>query len=496
MTRKPVRRQQGQITIIVGVLMLGLVGIAGLGIDAGMAYIVKAKLNAAVDSAAVAAARAVTNGATRADQTANARQAASEFFNANFKTGFLKSTASLNPVSVDFDTPTPGAVTLGVSASATMPLTLMKVLGFSNVAVAATSQTIRKDLDLIFVIDSSGSMGPVWSTVKSNANSFLDQFSPTSDRVGLVHFSAGAVSDIAINTVQRGFNRTAMKTKISGLSSNGTTNYAEGLYQARVQLDSILQANRSSLRVVVFFSDGEPNTLAATYNMGTRTDVTTTTRVYTCAKNQTSNCPYTETKNTTSNTVNANKTCAGGASGTSDPPSGLYEPNQQSKPMSNPCATSSNNSSSGNLGNGKKSGSFTQKDTTVYYGPTAMPATYDVRQETDPALKFKIVGSQATTGSGLPVDATFSTQNLMNASTNVALEMATYLRQHNVYIFTLGLDGNGGFNEDLLKNMANTSDAKLYKSDQPSGVYCYAKTIDDLKPCFSKLASEILRISK
>jgi len=51
-------RQRGQITLIAAALMIGLVGVVGLGIDGGMAYMTKARLNAAVDSAAVAAARA------------------------------------------------------------------------------------------------------------------------------------------------------------------------------------------------------------------------------------------------------------------------------------------------------------------------------------------------------------------------------------------------------------------------------------------------------
>ena len=125
-----------------------------------------------------------------------------------------------------------------------------------------------------------------------------------------------------------------------------------------------------------------------------------------------------------------------------------------------------------------------------------MTPTYDVRQETDPTLKFKVVGSEANTNSGLPVTAAFNATNLGIASQNVAMEMASYLRDNNVYIFTLGLDGNGGFNETLLKNMANTPDAALYNSKQPAGVYCYAANISGLKPYFLKLASEILRISK
>lgn len=426
-------RQQGQITIIAALTMIGLAGIVGLAVDAGMAYVTKARLNAAVDSAAVAAARAVTNGTTQAQQTASAQQAASDFFHANFANGYLRGTPSLNTPTVQFEQ---GKVTISVSATSTMPLTLLKVLGFNNVAVAATSTTIRKDLDMIFVIDSSGSMGPVWSTVRSNANSFLNQFSPTTDRVGLVHFSSGGLTDIPIRTSQRGFDRPTMQTTITNMSNGGNTNYAEGLWQARAQLNSILQTNRSSLRVVVFFSDGRPNTIAATYQL------------------------------------NGNRTCAGGitASSPTATPSGYYTFDKQNSTMGGNC----------DAVNGNKA-------------PTQMPTYYNVHNAND--TEFLIVGSKpntvtaATNGNNLA-------RNVYNAAANVPLAMASSMRDAGVYIFTLGLDGNGGFDADLLRNMANTPDAPSYNNKQTSGVYCYAATINDLRPCFAKLASEILRISK
>lgn len=432
-----VRRQRGQITLIAAMLMIGLVGVAGLGIDAGMAYMTKARLNAAVDSAAVAAARAVTNGTTQADQTASARQAATDFFNANFPSGYLRGTPTLSTPSVTFDQ---GKVTISVAASANMPLTMMKVLGFNNVAVAATSTTIRKDLDMIFVIDSSSSMNPVWSTVRSNANSFLNQFSPTTDRVGLVHFSSGGVSDIAIRTASRGFDRPTMQTTITNLSNGGYTNYAEALWQARDQLNSIPTTNRSSLRVVVFFSDGRPNTLASAYK-----------------------------------TVGGT-TCTGGimseGTGKNDDANGYYAFDKQNSTLSGGCNA------------GTLSGNSL---------PAQIPQYYNAHNASD--TEFLIVGSQPNTVTSA-ADKNSIAKNIYNAAYNVPVAMASSLRAQGVYIYTLGLDGNGGFDDALLKTMANTTDATTYNKNQPTGVYCYAKTINDLRPCFSKLASEILRISQ
>ncbi len=431
------QHQRGQLTLIAAALMIGLVGMAGLGIDAGMAYMTKARLNAAVDSAAVAAARAVTNGTTQDEQAAAARQAAKDFFEANFPSGYLRGTPSLGTTNVTFNQ---GKVTIAVAASATMPLSMMKVLGFNNVAVAATSTTIRKDLDMVFVIDSSGSMGPVWSTVRNNANSFLNQFSPSTDRVGLVHFSSGAVSDIAIETTKRGFDRAKMQDTITKLGNGGYTNYAEGLWQARAQLDSILQPNQSSLRVVVFFSDGRPNTLAAAYKL------------------------------------KGNTTCTGGimseGNGNGDDVNGYYAFDQQNSPLNGKC----------------DAGTLKNNDL-----PTQIPQYYNAHNAGD--TEFLIVGSQPKTVTSA-ADSNSIAKNIYNASYNVPVAMASSLRAKGVYIYTLGLDGNGGFDDALLKSMANTTDASTYNKNQPTGVYCYAKTINDLRPCFSKLASEILRISQ
>ena len=46
--------------------------------------------------------------------------------------------------------------------------------------------------------------------------------------------------------------------------------------------------------------------------------------------------------------------------------------------------------------------------------------------------------------------------------------------------------------------MANTTDAptRCFNPSKPVGLYCFAATQADLTPCFSKLASAILRISK
>ena len=61
--------QRGAVAVLVALSMVVLLGMVGLALDTGRAYMVMAKLNAATDAAAYEAAKAVSQGTTQADQT-------------------------------------------------------------------------------------------------------------------------------------------------------------------------------------------------------------------------------------------------------------------------------------------------------------------------------------------------------------------------------------------------------------------------------------------
>ena len=128
-------------------------------------------------------------------------------------------------------------------------------------------------------------------------------------------------------------------------------------------------------------------------------------------------------------------------------------------------------------------------------------------QPNDPnAREFPIV-----TSTPRPVTASVSSSqdqwnNVHRASRNLAEAIAAKSRQEDIYVFTLGMGASlkakegpdSELGEDLLRCMANTSDAptRCRKPAEPMGLYCYAATESDLSPCFTRLASAILRISK
>ena len=79
------RLTQKGVSLIVGVAsMVLLIPSAGLAIDAAMLYYTKARLQGAVDGAALGAARALAIGATPTVEIASAKQNAVNWFWANF----------------------------------------------------------------------------------------------------------------------------------------------------------------------------------------------------------------------------------------------------------------------------------------------------------------------------------------------------------------------------------------------------------------------------
>src|SRR5580765_5747913 len=81
-------RRSGIAIILTTLSMFVIVPMVGLGIDVSTLYIVRAKLFEAADAAALAGARALSQGADSNTQKSNAQTVATRYFNANFPSGF------------------------------------------------------------------------------------------------------------------------------------------------------------------------------------------------------------------------------------------------------------------------------------------------------------------------------------------------------------------------------------------------------------------------
>lgn len=432
--------------------MLVLLAVVGLVIDGGLAYLVKARLNAAVDSAALAGARAVPAGNNQTEQTASAQAAAADFFAANISSGYLLSEPKLLSTKVTFNQ---GQATIDVNAEAPMPVSVMQVLGFSSLKPTAYAQTIRRDLDMALVVDTSGSLKGQAATVRASAKSFLNKFNVTQDRVSLIHFASGALTDFPINTSARGFNRAGMLKTIDGFTFDGGTASVEGMINARDQLNGITLANRSTQRVIVFFSDGDPSAFGSYVTFANAAECSNVAGVIEMG--------YPHGLSSINGTV--------------------YDYVRED------CRVVKNN-----------------KMTT-----RSLPAWYNGRnsasnQNDTSKREFPVV-----TNTPRVVTADITTQallqrNVERASRNLVEAVAAKARDEGIVVFTLGLgdalkspgDNDPDTGEMILKCMANVADApsRCYNPNKPVGMYCYAATEADLTPCFSRLASAILRITK
>lgn len=452
-------KQRGQVFVIVAVSLVMLIGAAGLAIDSAMGYLLRAKLNAAVDAAAVAGARSASLGRTWAEQEQEAVAAARKFFESNYPQGYLGSNREITDIRVTLNYPARGQICVEVHARADVPATFMRIMGIEQVSVSANAKTVRKDLDLAFVVDTSGSMAPVQAEVRRQAAAFLDRLSPASDRVSLIHFSTGAEVDRPIRLGnQRGFDRAEMAADINGFQFRGLTNSAEGFWHAREQLNRIAPGQRSSMRVIVFFSDGSPNTFASHFRFR--------------------------------HPGQCNR--AGAISSNDSPtgtPSGLWDHQSQEVPAWGAC--------------------WHHWDISSQLHPQGLPEWYNAHDAGHQEFPVVTAGPRPVTNDTSTPAITY--QNVNRASKNLAEAMAARARAEGIHVLTLGLGNNlrlptgaavgaDDTGENLLKCMANTEDAparcRAAGAGQPVGIYCHAATVADIQPCFASLASQILRITR
>lgn len=465
---------RGSIAIVTAFSLIVLIGMVGLAIDLGRGYGVKAKLNAAVDAAAIAAARALVVGASDAERIANAQAAAQRFFYGNFPPDYLGATPTEPNTTAVHDSA--GFWTVTVSASANMPTTFLRVIGKDNVPVAAMGQTVRRDIDLVLVLDTTGSLGPPWSDpdtfdkVKAAAISFISKFAegPGGDRVGLVTFAYGAVVDVPINKdASRGFNKTGVINAIKALTNVGGTASAEGMRRGFNELNAVPVDLRSSLRVIVFFSDGAPNGVPATF---TRSAGAFTGDIY-----------------------------AG--------PLGVDtgDPAYWSARADDAYRWDQRNTSLG-----------------TYSDIPSLPQT------SGPTLTLTGIGDIHLASDNIPpirsLDYTNTRCNANRAARNMLENIANTSRGQNIVVFSIGLGSMLNQLEvigcnytpapplppgtcpdpavcpecgcSIMKRVANTSDSDTRNDTQPIGRFIYAANASELDSAFSVIASEILRLAK
>jgi Flp pilus assembly protein TadG len=156
--RRFLLNERGSVAIYFGLSAIVFVGVAGLAVDAARGYLIKARLSEAIDAAALAGGKALQND-TDTNHTLVTNDVLA-FFNANFPNGSMGANVARPTITVDTN-----ATSVTVSSNATIPTTLMRLLGFNNMLMTASAEVARAatGLDVVLSFDNSGSMNDILS---------------------------------------------------------------------------------------------------------------------------------------------------------------------------------------------------------------------------------------------------------------------------------------------------------------------------------------------
>ena len=146
------RDKRGNTLAIVAASLIPLAGMVGGGVDLSRMYIVKTRLQHACDAGALAG-RKQMGGGTWAYNNNAANAAAERFFDANIQ-------ASPYGAAMVTRAYTENAGKVSGVASATLPMTLMRVLGKTTETLSVTCDAEMRlpNTDVMFVLDTTGSM--------------------------------------------------------------------------------------------------------------------------------------------------------------------------------------------------------------------------------------------------------------------------------------------------------------------------------------------------
>lgn len=179
------KNESGALAPIMAVAAIPLIMAAGVAVDYGNAVSVQARLQAAVDAAALAAGRE----ATLSD--AEVERIAKDYFHSNFGTPPNSGTPQMELI-------LGGNGSLKINGQVSVTNYLTKIAGFDTTTISASSE-VKKEatgLEVVLVFDNTGSMGSQsrLSTLKVAAHDFVEiLFGPreVADtlKIGVVPFS-------------------------------------------------------------------------------------------------------------------------------------------------------------------------------------------------------------------------------------------------------------------------------------------------------------------
>jgi Flp pilus assembly protein TadG len=502
--------RRGIIMLMFTLSFVFLVLVVGLAIDSGLLYVVKVKLQAAADAAALAAARSLNTSLTSGQQLIDAQAAATAFFAANFPTSYLNTSGSSVSTGLQYGTGNNlNTAFITTTSSTNAPAYFMRWFGYTTVPISVTGTASRRDINLMLLLDRSGSMtytqpgtgSTACALMKTAAQGFVNLFSNNRDTLGLVEFNASTSLAFAPAT---NFNA-GITSAISSLSCGGDTNTAQGLKKAYDQLVTLNQSTK--LNVIVLFTDGQAESITATFPVKTVSDSRygdgvspygTTSMLYTMPA---SGCVAAVVTSGITGAIAEND--ATGAPDLTGPLSGAFDQTNLSEPTvaGSGCAFKTSNNSA------EIRRDIAYIPSTDYYGNSTSGHRTDYNFFTS-----SYVTGQDSFPSGPYMGQIRPDQirTLFNVGFNTTEAQGITIRNNttiNPLILTIGLGGNGSYPADseLLIRLANvpsgldpsgnTITNGIYDSTKPQGLYVYSPSSSQLSNAFAKVGSFLVELS-
>jgi len=512
--QRPTRR--GQAVLLICILSVLMLGMAGLAVDLVLAYAAKAQLTLAIDSVSLSAMRALERGESYSEQGAEVTRIADLMLSANFPTGQLLGKqihfstspkiygpsipAGAGSVFVQDSSVPPGVRELRVAGEVTIPTLFMRIFGQNSLTIRSSATAARQDVNLALVIDRSGSLANagVWDDVQAASKAFLDYFDNNSDRLGLISFATSANVDYPIGPGFKTNNTTS--NLIDSMQSKGGTNSALGLWLAYGELLRLGDPN--ALNVIVFFTDGQPTALPASWNV-----------------RGTGNPKYGNSDNPTCSSTNKTAVVQAFSCGSTPCDAGGLNQLIAGPP---PVKPGSNDdlvlvSGCNKLSNGSQALNVEYLWDETRGLPTQWSAVYDASMGcvgcTSIARTFQITTGPYSAYSAFQSDMFSSyspsyssgqtrANRIIGASRNLALNVAQSAQSDaalgaGAVVYAIGLgSATVSSNEDFLLRVANDEDSPSFTSARPQGDFIFAPTVNDLQSAFDKVRSHVIRLTR